>query len=277
MTQFPSRRKVVQSLLLGVAGAPLLLPRLSLAAEPAATAAEPGPGVPILCYHRFGPTPADSMTVTTAVFQSHLRWLDDNGWKVIALKDAVAALRSGKPPEKSVVITIDDGHKTVHSDVLPLMKARRMSVTLFIYPSCISNASYAMTWAQLQECHETGLADIEGHTYWHPNFKIERKRLKPDEFKAFVKTQLEKSRAVLQKRFGTAIDHLAWPFGIYDPELEQAAKTAGYTAAYSIDRRHALPIDEPMAIPRYLMTQADQGARFAALMNGHAQDRRSHS
>ncbi len=45
-------------------------------------AAEGGIDVPILLYHRFGPSVADSMTVTTPVFESHLKYLKDNGINV---------------------------------------------------------------------------------------------------------------------------------------------------------------------------------------------------
>jgi hypothetical protein len=37
-------------------------------------------GVPVLLYHRFGPTVADSMTTKTSVFEAQMKWLKDNGW-----------------------------------------------------------------------------------------------------------------------------------------------------------------------------------------------------
>jgi Polysaccharide deacetylase len=50
-------------------------------------------------------------------------------------------------------------------------------VTLFVYPSAVSNAAYALTWEQLRELQATGLVDIQSHTYWHPNFREEKRRL----------------------------------------------------------------------------------------------------
>ena len=120
---------------------------------------------------------------------------------------------------------------------LPLIKQYRVPVTLFIYPSAISNshAPYAMTWEQVQELVATGLFNVQSHTYWHPNFKQEKKRLTPVEYDKIVATQLQKSKAVLEKRFGGNIDLLAWPFGIYDDQLLDSAKKAGYVAAFTID------------------------------------------
>ncbi len=238
-------------------------------------AAEEQLGVPILAYHRFGPTKADSMTVTTATFAAQLKWLKDNGYTVIPLRTLVNYLRGEgpAPPEKAVVITADDGHKTVWSDMLPLVREYNIPVTLFIYPSCISNASYAMTWEQLQELKKTGLFDLQGHTFWHPNFKREKKKLKPEEYKKLVETQLGKSKAVLEKKLGGQIDLLAWPFGIYDDFLEQEAKKMGYVAAFSIDRRHVTKSEAMMALPRYLMANGDGVKGFAAIVTGKAQEK----
>jgi peptidoglycan/xylan/chitin deacetylase (PgdA/CDA1 family) len=231
--------------------------------------------VPVLCYHRFGPTVADSMTVTTKVFESQLQWLKDHQYTVIPLRTLVNYLRGQgpPPPPKSVVITVDDGHKTVWTEMLPLVRKFNIPVTLFIYPSCISNASYAMTYQQLQELQKTGLFDMQGHTFWHPNFKKEKKKLKPPEYQKLVDTQLMKSKAVLEKKLGTTVDLLAWPFGIYDDELEKNAAKAGYVAAFSIDRRNASLSEKIMEQPRYLMTNGDGVKNFEAIVTGRAQEK----
>jgi peptidoglycan/xylan/chitin deacetylase (PgdA/CDA1 family) len=231
--------------------------------------------VPVLVYHRFGPKVADSMTTTTKVFESQLQWLKDHQYTVIPLRTLVKYLRGQgpPPPPKSVVITADDAHKTVYTEMLPLVRKYNIPVTLFIYPSCISRASYAMTWEQLKELQATGLFDMQSHTFWHPNFKKEKRKLKPAEYQKLVDTQLTKSKASLEKRFGTTVDVLAWPFGIYDDELEKAATKAGYVMALSIDRRNASPAEKIMAQPRYLMVNGDNIKRFEAIVTGKAQEK----
>jgi peptidoglycan/xylan/chitin deacetylase (PgdA/CDA1 family) len=231
--------------------------------------------VPVLVYHRFGPKVADGMTVTTKVFDSQLQWLKDHQYTVIPLRMLVNFLRGQgpPPPPKSVVITADDGHKTVFSDMLPLVRKYNIPVTLFIYPSCISHASYAMTWDQLKKLQQTGLFDIQSHTFWHPNFKKDKKKLKPAEYQKLVDTQLKKSKAVLEKRFGNTVDLLAWPFGIYNDELERDAAKAGYVAAFSIDRRNASKSEKIMAEPRYLMVNGDGTKAFEAIVSGRAQEK----
>jgi peptidoglycan/xylan/chitin deacetylase (PgdA/CDA1 family) len=229
--------------------------------------------VPILVYHRFGHVVADSMTVSTAVFESHLTYLKKNGYSVIPLRQLVEH-RLGKgapPPSKAVVITADDGHRSVFTDMVPFLRKYRIPVTLMVYPSAISNASYAMTWEQLREIKRTGLVDFQSHTFWHPDFKKERKRLNPVEYEKAVRIQFRKSKERLEKELNEKVDMLAWPFGIYDNELIRKAAEAGYVAAFSIERRHAKASDSMMALPRYLMADRDREKVFELILTGSIQ------
>jgi peptidoglycan/xylan/chitin deacetylase (PgdA/CDA1 family) len=224
--------------------------------------------VPILVYHRFGPRVADSMTVRTQVFESQLKQIEDGGFRVIPLRQLVDHLagRGPPPPPRSVAITVDDAHRTVYTELLPLARKKRLPVTLFVYPSVISNASYAMTWAQLAELRASGLFDIQSHTYWHPHFFRERRRLEPEAYARFVDWQLAKSKQVLEAKLGGQVDLLAWPFGLHDDELKARAAKAGYVAAFTLERRPARSSDDPLAVPRYLITDAQKGPFFDAIL-----------
>ena len=231
--------------------------------------------VAILLYHRFGPTVADGMTITTPVFETHLKFLKDNGYKVIPLRQLVDwyQKKGPAPAPKSVVIVEDDAHKSVYSDMLPLAKKYNVPVTVFIYPSAISNAKYAMTWDQIRELKKTGLFDFQSHTYWHPNFKRDKKKMKPQEYEKSVATQLTKSKAKIEKELGGKVDMLAWPFGIFDDELLKKAAEAGYTATFTIVAHHAGTADSVNKLPRYLLINSDQGRAFAQIVDGTAKQR----
>jgi peptidoglycan/xylan/chitin deacetylase (PgdA/CDA1 family) len=226
--------------------------------------------VPILVYHNFEPETPGSMTINTAKFEQQIKWLKDNGYTVIPLQDLVSYLRGDRSslPDKSVVITADDGRITVYKYMLPIVKKYNIPVTLFIYPSSISNASYAMTWKQLKELQQTGLFDIQGHTYWHPNFKQEKKRLSAEEYDKFVQTQLVTSKKIINDKLGTNVTLLAWPHGIYDANLEQAAAKAGYVMAFSIDARPANRSENDMSQPRYMVLQPQSMQTFINMVNG---------
>jgi peptidoglycan/xylan/chitin deacetylase (PgdA/CDA1 family) len=225
--------------------------------------------VPILVYHRFGAQAVDSMTVRTLAFEAQLRQIQAGGYRVIPLRRLVDGLAGVDPPPPpgSVVITVDDGHRSVYTEMMPLVRQHPIPVTLFIYPSAISNAAYALTWEQLAELRAGGWIDIQSHTYWHPNFFRERRRLDPGAYTRFVDMQLERSRQVLEKGLGGRVDLLAWPFGLQDAYLRERAARAGYVAAFTLDRRPARSGDDPMALPRYLITDGVSGKAFAAILH----------
>jgi len=233
-----------------------------------AKAQPPQDGVPILVYHRFGATVMDSMTVRTETFEQQIAWLKENGYQIIPLRLLLESLRNPQlaPPPHAVVITVDDGHRSVYTEMLPVIRRERIPVTLFIYPSAISNADYALTWEQLKEMSGTGLVDVQSHTYWHPNFHHEAANRDPKDYEAFVRKQFLQSQATTDHQLGGTVDLLAWPFGIYDTQLEQWARDCGYIAAFTLERRGAAKGDDLMALPRFLITDADRGARFAALI-----------
>lgn len=226
--------------------------------------------IPILCYHRCGTEVKDSMTIKTQAFASQLEWLIKNGYTVIPLETAARYIKGEikSIPSKSIVITADDGHKSVYSDMAPIIKKYKVPVTLFIYPSAISNAKYAMTWDQLRELEATKLFHVESHTYWHPNFKREKKTLSKEEYEKSVHAQLYKSKATLEKKMGHGIKYLAWPFGIYDEDLLIKAKEAGYEMAFSIDHHHAKSTEPLMAKSRYMIVDAYDLKRFASISSG---------
>jgi peptidoglycan/xylan/chitin deacetylase (PgdA/CDA1 family) len=225
--------------------------------------------IPILCYHNFSPTTPGYMNMTPEKFETEIKWLKDNGFTIVPLKEAVAYLQGQREslPPKPVVITADDGWQSAYTYMYPIVKKYQIPVTLFIYPQTISEGKHAMTWAELKELQQTGFFDIQGHTYWHPNFKQEKRKLSTAAYQKLVKVQLVDSKAILENKMGTKITLLAWPYGIYDPYLEQQAANAGYTMAFSIDDRKATKTDRPMAQPRFMILEGLSLKTFANKMN----------
>jgi peptidoglycan/xylan/chitin deacetylase (PgdA/CDA1 family) len=64
------------------------------------------------------------------------------------------------------VLAVDDGHRSVDTDMPPVLRRHGVPVTLFVSPSAVSNATYALTWARLRDLGTTGLVDIQSHTSW---------------------------------------------------------------------------------------------------------------
>lgn len=232
--------------------------------------------VPILCYHNFNPVIPGSMNLTPAKFAAQINWLKENGFTIVPLKEVVEYLQGTRSslPSKAIVITIDDGWRSVYKYMFPVIQKLNIPVTLFIYPETISKGKNALTWEELRELKSTGLFDIQGHTYSHPNFKQEKKHLSAESYEKFVKRELANSKAILEKQMGEKITLLAWPFGIYDPYLENAAKEAGYEMAFSIDYRTANRGFRPMAQPRFMILEKQSMQTFMSIVNGATKNKK---
>lgn len=225
--------------------------------------------IPILCYHNLNPTKPGSMNLTPDKFESQIKWLKDNGFTIIPLSQAVAYLQGKQNalPKKPIVITVDDGWKSVYTYMQPIVKKHNFPVTLFIFPQTISQGKNSMTWEELKELQQTGLFDIQSHTYDHPNFKQMKRRKSDESYAAYVKNQMMKSKQILEDKMGTKVSYLAWPFGIYDKFLENAAADAGYVMAFTIDYRAANRNDRPMAEPRYMIIDQESQKTFESIVN----------
>lgn len=224
--------------------------------------------VPILVYHNLDPVKKGSMTISTQKFETQLKWMKNHGYTIIPLKELAAYLQGkiNTLPLKSVVITDDDGKKSVYTYMLPIARHYHAPITLFIYPSIISREPYALTWEQIKELQKTGLFDIESHTVGHPNFRQEKKRLSENVYQKMVHAQLVNSKNILEKQLGTHVTLLAWPFGIHDRYLEQAAAKAGYVMAFSIAHRDANRSEDAMAMPRYMIIESQSFKTFERIL-----------
>lgn len=225
--------------------------------------------IPILCYHNLNPVKPGSMNLTPKKFEDQIKWIKENGFTIIPLKEAVAYLQGTRAtlPKKSVVITVDDGWQSVYTYMLPIVKKYNIPVTLFIYPETISHGKNAMTWEELKKLQQTGLFDIQSHTYSHPNFKQEKRLASAAGFEKFVSGELVRSKKILEEKLGEKITLLAWPFGIYDKYLEDEAKKAGYEMAFSIDARAANTNNRPMAQPRFMIVDGQSTKTFTGIVN----------
>src|SRR5262245_34102940 len=80
----------------------------------------------VICYHdvqadvRVMP---DLFAVDTAELVSQFSWLKENGYQVIGLDDVIAAREGRRPlPDRAVMLTFDDGYRSVYTRVYPLLR-----------------------------------------------------------------------------------------------------------------------------------------------------------
>jgi len=190
--------------------------------------------VPILCYHRFGTTNS-KMVMSPTRFASQLDWLAKNGYRVVRLDELPDFLAGRRPlPQKSVVITIDDGYESVHRFAYPLLKQYGFPATVFVYTDFIG-AGDALRWPQLQEMVASGLIDIQSHSKSHRNL-IERAPGETDErYRSNLAAEMQVPKDILQRRLeGHPVNAIAYPYGDANSVVVDNATRSGFVLGATV-------------------------------------------
>lgn len=195
--------------------------------------------VPVLTYHNFTTDPAEAniLTIPAEAFRKQLRYLEEHGYRVITADQLLDFIEFDEPiPDKSVVITIDDGWRSTYEIALPILKEFDVPATVFIYTDFIGQGAKALTWDMIAELHAAGL-DIECHTKSHRDLtQIESQEPFAGYYHA-VDTELRlPSQLVDQHLDNGGCDYLAYPYGATSRLVVSLAEKHGYRGAFTVER-----------------------------------------
>jgi len=240
-------------------------------------------GVPILCYHYFRPglTPQrfarvlgavllnmptvpdnDFWTTTVPEFDRQMRWLHDNGYATLSLEDLAEYMDGGEAPPRSVVITFDDGDRSVVTHAVPVLRRYGFHGTLFLLTGRVGEKGWNgidfVHWDQLRDLEREGVLRVQSHTHrmhrkqrvggeYVPCFLLAARdstgRIVDDS--ALVQ-DLRASRAVIRRELGHEATFLAWPFGFGDAVVDSIARAAGFRRVLTLrPERNAPELETP--------------------------------
>jgi peptidoglycan/xylan/chitin deacetylase (PgdA/CDA1 family) len=255
----------------------LLGPLLASAALPDARA-DDAAGVPVLIYHQIvsDGTPAGETVITLERFREQMDHLAAQRYTTLSMAELVGYLRgTGKVPPKAVVLSFDDGWKSVLNAV-PVLERHRFKASFWIITRKGIGWSN-LEWADVQALDAHPLFEVGSHTASHPwdpadNLVTWVDGRNPGKGAREAIAELQVSRADLEQRLGRPIDMLAWPCGWYNDELTRMAGRAGYRAALTTEDGLNRRGDDPMRIKRTFIDGACGMEEFkAALRTGRYQ------
>lgn len=139
--------------------------------------------VPVFTFHTLDPDD----------FESKLRHLDRNGYRTLSLDRLLEHLRGEAPaPERSVLLTIDDGRLSTWTVGLPMLREYGMRATAFVIPGYLETGPARptiadgsgrtrggddfdervdrmrlMRWSEVERLHESDAMDVESHGHLH--------------------------------------------------------------------------------------------------------------
>ena len=234
------------------------------AGERARVRQAPRTSVAILGYHKVGkPVPPAWETwyyVSEEVFADQLQLVLALGWEPIDAQRLVEALTGGAElPPRSVLVTFDDGFRSVLEHALPHMRRLGFPGVMFTPTAYVGRTNEfdretsqpqepICDWHELRELEQGGVS-IQSHSATHPAFSTLSA--------AELRRELRDSKAALEERLGRAVELLAYPYGdagVEQPVVEAALGEAGYRAAFLYGGGpFRLPANSVFRLPRLAM------------------------
>ena len=209
-------------------------------------------------YHVIADPPAGAaypqLFVGEADFGGQMRWLARHGYRAVTLRDVWDHWHRGATlPPKPVVISFDDGYRSVAQAALPHLQARSWPGVLNLTVKNL-RVSGGLSEFKVRMLLAAGW-ELASHTLTHPDL--------PSLGDRELARELTRSRAVLRARFGVPVDFFCYPAGRYDARVIRAVRRAGYLGATTTVEGLARP-GEPYELRRVRVSGGDGVAGLAA-------------
>ncbi|WP_022668870.1 polysaccharide deacetylase family protein [Desulfospira joergensenii] len=193
----------------------------------------------ILMYHMVS-EPANKkegrFVCTPELFRRQIEYLHNKKFNVISLPNAVDALKGGKYiPQKTIVITFDDGYLDTYQNAFPVLLEFGFPATVFVVSSLVGMTNNWIepssgierrlcNWTQLREMIKYGI-DIGSHTSTHQDLTAVSLK---NAIAEILHPKLE-----LEHQLSKPIDSFAYPYGRFTQPIKQAVIEANYQFACS--------------------------------------------
>lgn len=214
--------------------------------------------VPILMYHEVNDALENNLYLSVADFRSHLDYFATAGITPITMEQLWNHWENQAPlPEKPIVLTFDDGYRSMYTTVFPLLQERGWPGTFY----CIADAVWSDAFVleeMIGEMADGGM-EIGSHTKSHT------------ELDGLTGTnlseQLTLSRDSLSTLSGTPVTQLCYPSGRYNVETMVAAEAAGYHCAVTTEYGFASLDQGLFSLKRIRINTGDTGETLRSILS----------
>jgi len=214
-----------------------------------------GQRVPVIMYHDVLKRKNVWFDTTTDEFEDQMKWILDQGITPISLDQLYKHLTTGESvPEKSIVLTFDDNYQGYYDNAVPILQKYRFPSAMFVHTKYVGDKTGKhpkMDWAELKTLLKDPLITIGSHTVTHPADITQISQEEQIE-------ELTESKATLEKELGKPMPYLAYPDGKNDKAVQENAKSAGYTMAFTMVNTPAEESPNIMSVGRYIQTRIEK-------------------
>jgi peptidoglycan/xylan/chitin deacetylase (PgdA/CDA1 family) len=239
-------------------------------------------------------------------FRDQMRWLAGN-YTVIPLRELLARMRAGRSLRRTAAVSFDDAYRGVFDYARPVLEEFRLPATVFVvteaaaagepfwwdHPEAAREAGRPSSRRWLTELRGTGrmilrdlgvttpssLPCVAGPADWETIRAAARAGLElgvhsathrtlPRLSDAELRAEVVDSRETLARRSGVTAELFAYPYGLWDERVRNAAQAAGYAMALTLNPRLVSARADLWAVPRVNVPARISDSAFQAWMAG---------
>jgi peptidoglycan/xylan/chitin deacetylase (PgdA/CDA1 family) len=234
----------------------------------ASIATDSKPAIRVLTYHRFGESLRDPFCVSTDEFAKQMEFLAEQN-AAVSLADLDRYLKGQTTLQNSsVVVTIDDGFRSLYAEALPVLKDFQIPAVAFITPGLLGRRDMStdpepyLTWEELSEIADSGMT-IGSHAWSH--------RSLGDLTAEEIRMEAVLSRESLEHHLQRPVDSFAYPFGTradFNKMTADILKNNGYSCAFTSQHGTIGEGLDPYALPRIKVEGGEGLWLFRLLLRG---------
>lgn len=211
--------------------------------------------LPIIMYHQIKTSNLGKDAISPAEFESDLQYLYENNYNTITMNELIDFVYHEKDlPENPIMLTFDDGYLNTYVYAFPLIKKYNFKIVLSIIGKSTDdftrvkeeNINYShLSWDKINEMLDSGLVELQNHTYNLHTTKKGRIGVKPkpgeslDDYTLIVADDLTKLQEEIKAITGEAPTTFTYPYGEFTQEtitiLEELGFRAGLTCDYGVN------------------------------------------
>lgn len=227
-------------------------------------------GLVVLAYHEISEPEGAAIpdyAIPPAAFAAQMDWLMAHGHHFVSVDQVLAAAAGRRPlPPKPVLLSFDDGYRSVWTAAFPVLKRLHAPAVLGLVGRWLEpnggmvdfgdgriQRDRLLSWAELRAMVASGLVEVANHSWdlhhgisgnpqgnsmpaattrrWDARHGYEdeaayRRRLSAD---------LERDSALLQRQLGRRPRVVVWPYGRYNATASAVAAAAGMPLGLTLD------------------------------------------
>ena len=230
--------------------------------------------IPVLLYHHLmkesdmtAAQKKNSSIISIELFTEHMKFLYDNKYYTATVSELEQYLE-GKLllPEKTVVITFDDGYRSNTKFAYPILKKYDFKAAIFLITGLIGekvNVIEHADWADMKKCGD--VFSYHSHTHDLHKTKSDGKSTLITSGSDLVETDLLMSKALLSTSF------FAYPYGQSSRTVTNALKNTGYRMAFTTVADYTARGVDRYAIPRFTITPEIDMEAFESICTLHSE------